>query len=59
VDRVLAPVNGEFELLGELGRGFIARVDGQRDISSSSSSSNRGFSNDVKNSILTNLESSI
>jgi hypothetical protein len=58
VDRVLAPVNSEFELLGELGRGFIARVDGQRDISSSSSS-NRGFSNDVKNSILTNLESSI
>jgi hypothetical protein len=50
-------VNREFELLGELGRSFIARMDRQRDISSSNS--NRGFSNNVGNSILTNFRSSI
>jgi hypothetical protein len=50
-------VNGEFELLGEFGGSFVAGVNGQRDISSSSN--NRGFNSNVEDSILTNFGSSI
>jgi hypothetical protein len=68
------PVNGEFELLGELGGSFVAGVNGQRDINSSGNrgfsrnmgfinnrgfNSNRDFSNNVEYNILTNFGSSI
>jgi hypothetical protein len=45
LDRILPPVNGEFELLGELRGSFVAGANGKRDISSGSRSfsGSRGF----------------
>jgi hypothetical protein len=45
LNRIITSVNGEFELLGELGGCIITMGDGLR--SSSSSSSNRGLDSTV------------
>jgi hypothetical protein len=42
-DRILPPLNGEFELLGELRGSFVAGASGQRDISSRGFGSSGGF----------------
>jgi hypothetical protein len=42
-DRILPPLNGEFELLGELRGSFVAGAIGQRDISSRGFGSSGGF----------------
>jgi hypothetical protein len=66
-----SPLNGEFKLLGELRRSFVAGASGQRDISSRGFSSSGdfnsskgfgssgGFSSIDKYSLLTNFGSSI
>jgi hypothetical protein len=57
LDGILTPVNGELELLGKFGRGFILRMDGLRN--SDSSSSNRGLSSSIGDHFLLNFGSSI
>jgi hypothetical protein len=50
-------MNSKFNLFGEFGRGFMVRVDGLRN--NSSSSSNRGLSSSVGDHFLLNFGSSI
>jgi hypothetical protein len=73
LDRILPPVNGKFELLGEFTGSFVTGANRQIDISSDSGafsgnggfnsnkgfSSNRGFSSNDKYSLLANFGSSI